>query len=127
MTDDNDNIIMFGKHHAKKMAEWQATIELSKSPDGRWSADITGFKDDPRPVPERLRDLSEGLEGAAFSMRQTAENMDPSMFGPVVASVVIYENSTVKVRVDPSKNDTDERKAWLDERLDDAKKAARQP
>lgn len=73
----------------------------------------------------RLRHYADCLDQLSWLLRQQAEQIEPSDDGAPLATAMVFESSRVRVRINDDKVTTSEQMAWLDDRFDDAKDAAR--
>lgn len=73
----------------------------------------------------RLRHYADCLDQLSWLLRQQAERIEPSDDGIPLATATIFTSSLVRVRINDDEITTPEQAAWLDERFDDAKAAAR--
>lgn len=119
-------VIPFGNNVKKSdLPPWRFTMDFFQDEEGRWTAEIIAFHPDDMHPAERMRNFSDGLDDIEMKMREKAEDILPGEHGEVIASVKIYRDSMVKVRIDNDAAKKPGMLEWIDERLDDAKEAIR--
>lgn len=120
------DIIEFKPREPSNDDKWRFSLDIYEDKNGGgWRSTVTDFNpDDGLEVGERLRDIASSLEAVAFLARQQAEDIDPSEDGAALATVIIFNSSKVRVRVNDEEIVSDEQKAWIIERFNDAKVAA---
>ena len=100
-------------------------MDFYVSDTGNWTAEIVGFKPDDFGIGDRLRNYGKALNQITSKLFRKAENIDPGEHGQIVMSSIIYQDSTVEVRLDEEIINSSEEFAWLDECIDHMKEAAR--
>lgn len=101
---------------------WSFDIRIfaPAEPDDYASAIVLEWDETGESLGQRLRGQAEMLEQIALLMREKAEEIEPSEDGPVVAALTVWQSSRVRSRL--SRHiETDEQRAWLARRFDDAK------
>lgn len=118
------NVIEFSKYKKEPDEEQRWIVDLSIfESDRQTSARIidANFDDEDQSHGDRYRYIADRLDDLSFIFRQYAEAENPSERGAVIATAIIFEDSTVRVRTDENKIVTKEQKEWVKRRFDDAK------
>lgn len=118
------NVIEFSKYKKEPDEEQRWIVDLSIfESDRQTSCRIidASLDDQGLDLADQYRYVADRLDDLAFIFRQYAEAETPSEKGAVIATAIIFEDSTVRVRTDENKVVTDEQKEWVKERFDDAK------
>lgn len=118
------NVIEFSKYKKEPDEEQRWIVDLSIfESDRQTSAKIidANLDDEGQSHGDRYRYIADRLDDLAFIFRQYAEAENPSEQGAVIATAIVFEDSTVRVRTDENKVVTDEQREWVKLRFDDAK------
>jgi len=119
-----NNVVEFSKYKKEpdEQPRWIVDLSIFES-DRQTSARIidANTEDDDQDTGDRYRLIADRLDDLSFIFRQYAEQESASELGQVIATVTVFENSTVRVRTDENKIVTREQKDWVKERFDDAK------
>jgi len=120
----SDNVISIADKLKKDTGtQWVFSMAFSKDGDG-WTSEILEVNKDSLPdkePAEAIRYFSEGLDEMAFTLRYRAEQILESERGAIVASIHVYYNGDVDLRLDKKRLNTEYKKEWLNERIDKAK------
>ena len=112
------NVIDFPKAKPADEAEWIADLSLFEDGD-EFSAKINsasvdfGLSD-----AEMLRKIADNLDTIAFMARQEAEKYEPTGKGQALAVFTIFEDGSIRSRLDDAKIVTDGQFQWTAECLD---------
>lgn len=118
------NVIEFSKYKKEPDEEQRWIVDLSIFESERQTSCRiidANLDDEDQSHGDRYRYIADRLDDLAFIFRQYAEAENPSERGAVIATALIFEDSTVRVRTDENKVVTDEQKDWVCRRFDDAK------
>lgn len=118
------NVIEFSKYKKDPDEEQRWIVDLSIfESDRQTSCRIldANMDDEDQSHGDRYRYIADRLDDLAFIFRQYAEAENPSERGAAIATAIVFEDSTVRVRTDENKVVTDEQKEWVRSRFDDAK------
>jgi len=97
------------------------SLDIYKDNQHGWFTNIASSTEED--TDEDLRELADALDDLSLKIRRRAEEIKSSPKGECVASVHVFKDSTVRVMYDREAFETEEQKAWLTERIDEAKEA----
>lgn len=117
------DIVEFKKKEEKNNDEFLFSMDVYRTPDGGIRSFLTSINtEDGRTERERAMLQADALDTTAFALEDELWMADePDSRGAVIATIKIYENSTVRVRGHMSLRGN-KRKAWTLRRIREAKK-----
>jgi hypothetical protein len=87
------------------------TINAVAGADGNWMVNVLEFHDHRMPTHEMFREIADAMIPIAGGFIHSAEALNPTERGCIVASIQLFSNGNIDFHSEPI--NTKERKAWF--------------